>query len=273
MPVTRIDKRFIGTNLDNENIAAGANIDPSKIANNADVIRRNGSVPFTGNQSMGNNNLTSVGTATQNDHAVNLGQMNTAISNALNPFNDKGTVRVASTVNLTLSGTQTIDGVAVIAGERVLVKNQTNPAENGIYVVAAGAWTRSADMDSWAEVPGAWVVVQEGTANADTVWIGTANKGGTLNSTGITFINPFAGLGAGLNNSSFVFNETPAGTVNGVNTAFTLANTPTAGTLLLHLNGIRLRPGAGNDYTQSGAAITFAVAPLTNEFISADYMK
>src|SRR5262245_18827628 len=62
------------------------------------------------------------------------------------------TVRAATTANITLSGTQTIDGVAVVAGDRVLVKNQTTASENGVYVVAAGAWTRATDADSEAEL-------------------------------------------------------------------------------------------------------------------------
>lgn len=99
----------------------------------------------------------------------------------------KPSVRAATTANITRSAPQTIDGVSVIAGERVLVKDQTAPEENGIFVVAAGAWTRATDMDTWAEVPGAFTFVEEGTANADTGWVSTANTGGTLNTTAITW--------------------------------------------------------------------------------------
>ena len=97
--------------------------------------------------------------------------------------------RVATTANITLSGAQTIDGVAVIAGERVLVKNQSAPAENGIYVVAAGAWTRATDMDAWTEVVGAVVIAEEGSTLADTAWLCTSNQGGTLGTTAITFVD------------------------------------------------------------------------------------
>jgi hypothetical protein len=79
--------------------------------------------------------------------------------------------KVATTANITLSGTQTIDGVAVIAADRVLVKNQTTTSQNGIYVVAAGAWTRATDADAGSEFPPArQVFVQQGTANANTGW-------------------------------------------------------------------------------------------------------
>lgn len=100
----------------------------------------------------------------------------------------KGSVKAATTTNITLSGTQTIDGVALVASDRVLVKNQTTTSQNGIYVVAAGAWARAADMDDWLEVPSAFTFVEEGTTLADTGWVCTANAGGTLNSTAIEFV-------------------------------------------------------------------------------------
>ena len=64
-------------------------------------------------------------------------------------------MKAASTANLTLSGTQTVDGIALVAGDRILAKDQTTTSANGIYVVAAGAWARALDQDSWAEVPSA----------------------------------------------------------------------------------------------------------------------
>ena len=84
-----------------------------------------------------------------------------------NPGVDAAFVVRASdpSVNLTLSGTQTIDGVALAVGDRVLAKNQTTSANNGIYVVASGAWTRATDADSSAELAGAIVRVQQGTTN------------------------------------------------------------------------------------------------------------
>lgn len=99
----------------------------------------------------------------------------------------KASVKAATTANITLSGTQTVDGVSLSAGDRVLVKNQTTASQNGLYVVAAGAWSRSNDMDAWAEVPGAFTFVEEGTTLADTGWVCTSNAGGTLGTTAINF--------------------------------------------------------------------------------------
>lgn len=100
----------------------------------------------------------------------------------------KDSVRAATTANITLSGAQTIDGVSVIAGDRVLVKNQSTASQNGIYDCASGAWARSADSDTSAEVTGGmFVFVNEGTVNGDTGWILTTNDPITLASTSLTF--------------------------------------------------------------------------------------
>ncbi len=99
----------------------------------------------------------------------------------------KASVVAATTANITLSGAQTIDGVSVVAGDRVLVKNQTTGSQNGIYVAAAGAWTRAVDMDAWSELPGAFTFIEGGTTLADTGWVCTAAAGGTLGTTAIGF--------------------------------------------------------------------------------------
>lgn len=78
---------------------------------------------------------------------------------------------VATTINITLSGTQTINGVGVVAGDRVLVKDQSSAAQNGIYVCAAGAWARSSDADTAAELnDGATTWVQQGTTNPNSAY-------------------------------------------------------------------------------------------------------
>jgi hypothetical protein len=107
----------------------------------------------------------------------------------------KDSVRVATTANITLSATQTIDGVAVIAGNRVLVKNQSTASQNGIYVVAAGAWSRSTDANTSAKVTaGMFTFAAEGTVNADSGWVLTTNDVITLNTTPLTFTQ-FSGAG------------------------------------------------------------------------------
>jgi hypothetical protein len=110
----------------------------------------------------------------------------------------KDAVRAASTANVTLASgvenTDTLDGVTLATGDRILLKDQTAPAENGIYVVAAsGAPARATDANSATEVLGAAVMVQEGTANANTQWILTTDAPITLDTTGLTFTQFGAG--------------------------------------------------------------------------------
>jgi len=107
----------------------------------------------------------------------------------------KASVKVATTANITLSGTQTIDGITVSAGDRVLVKNQSTASQNGIYVASASAWSRSSDMDVWAELVSAFTFVEQGTTQADTGWVCTVDAGGTLGTTAIAF-SQFSGAGA-----------------------------------------------------------------------------
>lgn len=107
----------------------------------------------------------------------------------------KDSVRAATTANITLSGAQTIDGVSVVAGDRVLVKNQTAGQDNGIYVASAGAWARSTDADISAEVTaGMFTFVEEGTANGDSGWVLTTNNPITLGTTPLVFTQ-FSGAG------------------------------------------------------------------------------
>lgn len=115
------------------------------------------------------------------------------VSAGLDP---KASCRAATTANITLSAPQTIDGVAVVAGDRVLVKNQTVASANGIYVVAAGAWTRSADAEVSSEVTsGMFTFIEEGTVNATTGWVLSTSGAIVLNTTALTFVQ-FSGAGA-----------------------------------------------------------------------------
>jgi hypothetical protein len=106
----------------------------------------------------------------------------------------KASVVATTTGNITLSGTQTIDGIALSVGNRVLVKNQTNATQNGIYVVASGAWTRAADADTFEKLVSAFTFVEEGSTKADTGWVCTVDSGGVLGTTPITF-SQFSGAG------------------------------------------------------------------------------
>lgn len=113
----------------------------------------------------------------------------TTVSAELAKLDTKQSVKAATTTNLAaLSGLLTVDGVALTAGARVLVKDQTTASQNGIYIVAAGAWARAADADLSSEVtPGLLVTVESGSENADTVWQLTSAGPIALGTTALIF--------------------------------------------------------------------------------------
>lgn len=123
-----------------------------------------------------------VATPTSSGHATTKAYVDALVSGT----QIKTAVACATTANITLSGEQTIDGVLTSAS-RVLVKNQTTVANNGIYVSAAGAWSRATDMDAWSETVGALIPVTAGTTNGSTIYASTTASGGTLGTTDITF--------------------------------------------------------------------------------------
>lgn len=104
-------------------------------------------------------------------------------------------VKVATTANITLSNTQTIDGVAVVAGDAVLVKNQSTASQNGIYIVASGAWTRRYDSYAGDSLSGQLVMVDQGTVGADTLWACSSNSGSDVAGTNSLAYAQIAGAG------------------------------------------------------------------------------
>ncbi|WP_392885822.1 phage tail protein [Pseudomonas migulae] len=110
------------------------------------------------------------------------------LADELAKLDGKHSVRVATTENIVLSGAQQIDGVAVVSGQRVLVTAQALAKDNGIYVVANGTWVRAADANASAKVtPGLTVMVEEGTANGDSLWHLVTNGPITLGTTALGF--------------------------------------------------------------------------------------
>ncbi|WP_311968582.1 phage tail protein [Pseudomonas baltica] len=111
-----------------------------------------------------------------------------AVATELSKQDYKQSVRAVATANIVLSGLQTVDGVVVVAGDRVLVPTQNTGKDNGLYVAAAGPWSRATDADISAEVtPGVLVVVEEGDAYADSIWQLTTNAPITLGATALVF--------------------------------------------------------------------------------------
>lgn len=139
------------------------------------VIKKNGSVAFIADQSMGGFKLTGLASPASSSDAATKGY----VDSALEGMRPKEAARVASTANVDiatgLENGDSIDGTTLVTGDRVLLKDQTAPEENGIYiVVASGAASRSTDFDSLSpidEINKAIVAVQEGTANAGKIFV------------------------------------------------------------------------------------------------------
>tara|TARA_Y100000114_G_scaffold139702_1_gene143958 strand:- start:6602 stop:8206 length:1605 start_codon:yes stop_codon:yes gene_type:complete len=105
----------------------------------------------------------------------------------------KDSCKVATTANITLSGTQTIDGVSVSADDRVAVIAQSNAVENGIYICAAGSWSRASDMAAASNAAGASFFVEQGTANGDKGFVCTSNKGSDVVGTNSLTFSQYTG--------------------------------------------------------------------------------
>ena len=111
----------------------------------------------------------------------------TYVDNAITGLSWKAEVRAATTENIILSGEQIIDGVSVVTGDRVLVKNQTDATQNGIYIVSTSEWTRSPDTNTADKLAHATVFVADGDTLANTCWT-CANVSITEWTTDINFV-------------------------------------------------------------------------------------
>lgn len=154
-------------------------------------IKADGTRAMTGVLDLGNNKIVNLSDPTQSTDAATKSYVD-AVKQGLDV---KDSVRAASIANMTLTGEQSVDGVALVAGDRILVKNQTTASENGIYSVSATAWSRTADADENAEVTsGLFTFIEEGNTNANSGWMLTTNDPITVGTTALTFVQ-FSGAG------------------------------------------------------------------------------
>ena len=127
----------------------------------------------TGSVSLNSQKITNLADPTGDNDAANKGY----VDGVAQGLDVKDSVKVATTANITLSGTQTIDGVSVTANDRVLVKNQSTGSQNGLYKCAAGSWSRTDDLAAGADAAGMFTFVEQGTTNGDKGFVCTTNKG------------------------------------------------------------------------------------------------
>lgn len=184
------------------------------------------------------------------------------VDNLVQGLSAKQSVLVATTspgvLATSFAAGQTIDGVVLSLTDRILLKDQAAPAENGIYIVTAGTPTRSLDMDTWAEVVGAFTFVEEGTANASSGWVSTAAPGGTIGVTAITFVQ---------------FSQ--AGSITAgialTKTGNTLDVNVDNSTIDVSSNNLEVKAGGiTNTQINASAAIAYSKLALTNSIVNAD---
>ena len=142
--------------------------------------------------SLNSQKITSLATPTATTDAATKGYVD-SVSQGLDV---KDSVKVATTANITLSGTQTIDGVAVSADERVLVKDQSTASQNGLYLCKASTWERTTDLAAGANAAGMFTFVEQGTVNADNGFTCTSNTGSAVVGTNNLVFAQFSGAGS-----------------------------------------------------------------------------
>ena len=208
------------------------------------------------------------------------------VDNLVAGLRTRAIARVGSTANVTIASElengDTIDGVTLVTGDRVLLKNQSTASQNGLYiVVASGAASRDTEFDTIEELAGQLILISEGSANADDLYLCTTDTSATLGSSTISYTQVFPSSGGtvtsvGVSGSEFTIGSSPitsSGTItlavnsisntkiSGLGTAATL-NVGTSASNIVQLDGSALLPAVdGSQLTNlPGASAGFAIA-------------
>nr|BAR32594.1 putative tail fiber [uncultured Mediterranean phage uvMED] len=177
----------------------------------------------------------------------------------------RSTVRAATTANITIASAlnngDSLDGVTLATNDLVLVKDQSSAEENGIYVVGSSP-ARDDLFDSYEEHPGSLIAIEEGSTNADDLYLCTSNTGGTLNTTAINFTKIFPGSG-GTVTSVATSGLATGGTITG------------AGTVTVSINGqsgLSASPVAADEFAIYDASATAHKKITTTELFGSDVL-
>ena len=260
---------------------SGTQIASTNLGDYSNIVLADGTHAFTGSLNLGGNSLINLGSPINPSDAATKAYADSVAQG----LSVKASVRALADSNITLSGTQTIDGVALNSGDRVLLTGQTNAVDNGIYVVASGAWSRSSDMANGSNAAGVFTFVEEGTVYAQTGWVcndppanatvGTAFLGFTqfsgagevtvgtgLSKTGntISLITPVSVANGGTGASSF----TAHGIILGEgSSALSVTGTGISGQAMLS-SGSSADPAYGALNLAGGSSIVTGTLPIAN---------
>jgi hypothetical protein len=253
----RANTQVIAATLVDAQVSATAAIQLSKLAKIP--VTPDGVTAFTASQSMGGFKLTNLLDPTVATDAATKNY----VDNVAQGLSTKTSVRALAAANVTLSGTQTIDGVALSAGDTVLCIAQTTGSQNGSYTVAAGAWTRTPDFDDVNDqTRSPYWFVGEGTSYAASGWVMTTYPY-TIGTTALVFTQ-FTGAGEiiagnGLSKSGNTLSINTAVTVD-ISTAQTLTNKSLSATSLTGTLAAAQFPALTGDVTTSAGSVATTIA-------------
>jgi hypothetical protein len=185
------------------------------------------------------------------------------VDNLVAGLRTRAVARVGSTANVVIASElengDTIDGVTLVTGDRVLLKNQSTASQNGLYiVVASGAASRDPEFDTITELAGQLILVSEGSANADDLYLCTTDTSATLGSSAITYTQVFPSSGGTV---------TSVAVADSGSSEFTVTGSPitSSGTINLEVNSI-----SNTKITGLGTAATLDVGTSANNIVQLD---
>jgi hypothetical protein len=259
--------------LTNKTISGASNT----LSNIANSSLTNSSITLgTTNIALGGSSLTPAGltsvTVTQDPAAALDLATKQYVDSVAQGLNAKAACLYGTTAPITLSGLGTQAGgdwaSSLTAGDRILVKNQSSAQFNGIYVASASTWSRSADMNVWAEVPSSFVFIQDGAILADTGWVTTANAGGTIDVTPIPWTQ-FSGAGTYSAGTGLTLTGTQFSITNTAVTAAAYGSASQVGTFTVNAQGqLTLAGNTAISIPSSAINTTIPNSGLTNSSVT-----